>query len=71
MNVRSQDLPRAYVINGAFYLIKPSTLRATRSFFSDDMLPLIMLDPGEDIDIDTEMDWRLAQMHLDSAGWQQ
>jgi CMP-N-acetylneuraminic acid synthetase len=71
LNVRSQDLPRAYAINGAFYLIKPSTLRATRSFFSDDMLPLTMLDPGEDIDIDTEMDWRLAQMHLDSMGRQQ
>lgn len=67
-NVRSQDLPPAFAINGAFYLIQSSALRTARSFFSDEMIPLAMLDPGEDIDIDTEQDWRAAQMHLDSTG---
>lgn len=66
LHARSQDLPPAYAINGAFYLIKPRILRAARSFFSEDMIPLLMLDPGEDIDIDTERDWNIAQMHLGS-----
>ncbi len=68
LNVRSQDLPPAYVINGAFYLIRPVSLRAARSFFSDDMVPLIMLGPGEDIDIDTEQDWNIAQIYTGSKG---
>lgn len=66
LHVRSQDLPPAYAINGAFYLIKPGSLRAARSFFSDDMIPLIMDGPGEDIDIDTERDWNIAQIHAAS-----
>lgn len=68
LHVRSQDLPPAYAINGAFYLIKPGSLRAARSFFSDDMIPLIMLGPGEDIDIDTEQDWNIAQIYVGSKG---
>ena len=66
LHVRSQDLPPAYAINGAFYLIKPGSLRAARSFFSDDMIPLIMDGAGEDIDIDTERDWNIAQIHAAS-----
>ena len=69
LHVRSQDLPPAYTVNGAFYLIDPAGLRAARSFFSDDMVPLVMHEPGEDIDIDTEWDWRVAEMSL-SPGWQ-
>ena len=44
----------------------PGSLRAARSFFSEDMIPLMMLEPGEDIDIDTERDWLMAQLHVDS-----
>jgi CMP-N,N'-diacetyllegionaminic acid synthase len=62
--VRSQDLPPAYVINGAFYLIAPDGLRAERSFFSEDMLPLVMDAPEEGIDIDTEWDWSIAEMRV-------
>jgi CMP-N-acetylneuraminic acid synthetase len=68
LHVRSQDLPPAYAINGAFYLIKPDSLRAARSFFSDDMIPLTMLEPGEDVDIDTDEDWRIAQILAGSKG---
>jgi CMP-N,N'-diacetyllegionaminic acid synthase len=62
--VRSQDLPPAYVINGAFYLVDPARLRSARSFFSDDMVPLVMDSPEESIDIDTEWDWRVAEMRI-------
>ncbi len=64
LNVRSQDLPAAYVINGAFYLSSPKALRDRRSFFSDDMVPLVMTEPEEAIDIDSEWDWKIAQAML-------
>jgi len=37
LHLRSQELPPAYVVNGAFYLIGPEELRRRRSFFSDAM----------------------------------
>ncbi len=61
---RSQDLPPAYALNGAFYLIAPDELRALRSFGSEATMPLIIADPAESIDIDTEWDWKLAQALL-------
>jgi N-acylneuraminate cytidylyltransferase len=64
LELRSQDLPAAYTINGALYLAAPDHLRKHRSFYSTDMAPLIMDTVGEDIDIDTEWDWRLAQATL-------
>jgi CMP-N,N'-diacetyllegionaminic acid synthase len=61
--VRSQDLPPAYIINGAFYVVEPQYLRTKRSFFSDDMVPLVM--PAEEgIDIDTEWDWNVAETYV-------
>ena len=64
LHLRSQDLPPAYVVNGAFYLIKPEDLRQARSFFSDGMVPLVIDGPIEDIDIDTEFDWLIAEASL-------
>jgi len=61
MRLRSQDLPPAYVFNGAFYLIDPEELRRQRSFYSDDMQPLVMSEPEESIDIDTDWDWKMAE----------
>lgn len=61
---RSQDLPPAYVVNGSFYLISPDDLRELRSFFSGEMVPLIIGDRDECIDIDTERDWRIAELVL-------
>jgi CMP-N,N'-diacetyllegionaminic acid synthase len=66
-DLRSQDLPPAYVINGAFYLIAPFQLRTGRSFTSADMTPLVMNQPGEALDIDTEWDWQLAESLLASG----
>jgi len=64
LKLRSQDLPPAYEINGALYVVAPGHLRKHRSFYSTDMVPLIMDAAGEDIDIDTERDWRLAEATL-------
>ncbi len=64
---RSQDLPPAYVVNGAFYLIAPEDLRKLRSFYSDTMVPLVMDKPEENMDIDTEWDWKIAEAILNSS----
>lgn len=64
LQLRSQDLPPACVVNGAFYLIAPSDLREHRSLFKSDMVPLLIDEPEENLDIDTEWDWRLAEAIL-------
>lgn len=62
LNLRSQDLPPAYVINGALYLTTPDRLRADRSFFYGELTqPLVVERAEEGLDIDTEWDFRLAQ----------
>jgi N-acylneuraminate cytidylyltransferase len=62
--MRSQDLPPAYVLNGAVYLISPRDLRARRSFLGGDVVPLIMQDRRESLDIDSEWDWKVAELLL-------
>lgn len=61
---RSQDLPPAYVINGALYLASPAYLRQHGSFLGNDTVPLVMDDARESLDIDTEWDWMLAETLL-------
>jgi CMP-N,N'-diacetyllegionaminic acid synthase len=58
---RSQELPPAYVVTGAFYLIRPDELRNERSFRTESTAPLIIEEPAECIDIDTEWDWKIAE----------
>jgi CMP-N,N'-diacetyllegionaminic acid synthase len=62
VELRSQDLPAAYVVNGAFYLISPDALRNLHSFISDDALPLVIDEPQECLDIDSEWDWKMAEL---------
>lgn len=66
INRRSQDLPPAYEVNGAFYLISPSDLRKFRSFYAPQAQALIVDDPREAIDIDTQSDWVRAEAALES-----
>ena len=61
---RSQDLPPAYVLNGAFFLISPQSMRKERSFLSENMVPLIFEEPEESIDLDNEWDWMIAESFL-------
>lgn len=60
-HMRSQDLPLAYVVNGAFYLISPKDLRTKKSFHPENILPLVIDKYEEGLDIDTEWDWRIAE----------
>lgn len=61
---RSQDLPPAYVINGALYIAGPTYLKQQCSFLGQDTVPLVMEDLREALDIDTEWDWMLAETLL-------
>lgn len=67
IDFRSQDLPPAYTVNGAFYLIAPAELRKHKSFYTKHMVPLIVDRPEEAVDIDTEWDWRHAEAMLPKA----
>ena len=64
LHLRSQDLPPAYVVTGGLYLISPSDLRETRTFFTPDAVPLITDDLCESIDIDNSSDWLMAEAIL-------
>jgi CMP-N-acetylneuraminic acid synthetase len=64
---RSQDLQPAYTLNGAIYLATPVTLRQYRTFVTRSTIPLIMGDPAEALDIDTWLDWQLAECILKSS----
>ena len=64
LETRSQDLPKAYVVNGCFYLISPVNLRAGQSFTDSETIPLVIDSPSEALDIDTEWDWQLAEFAL-------
>jgi CMP-N,N'-diacetyllegionaminic acid synthase len=60
---RSQDLPEVYLPNGSFYLVSARNLKLTKSFFGSINVPLETRYP-ENIDIDTEADFELAEREL-------
>ena len=64
LHLRSQDLPPAYALNGAFYLVGPDRLRRDRSFHGGDIAPLVFEEPRESLDIDTEEDWKVVESYL-------
>lgn len=68
---RSQELPEAFVINGCLYLISPSLLREKKSFFDSSARPLVIESFQEDLDIDTEKDWQLAERLVNGSGHSQ
>ncbi|MBV6285938.1 cytidylyltransferase domain-containing protein [Pseudomonas aegrilactucae] len=62
---RSQDLQPAFALNGSIYLISPGTLRQQRRFVGPGVLPLVIAEPIESLDIDTPDDWELAVYALE------
>lgn len=63
---RSQDLPPVYVVNGSFYLISPTELRACRSFTGEKAVALLIEPKKEALDIDTDFDWLCATASLNN-----
>jgi CMP-N,N'-diacetyllegionaminic acid synthase len=64
LSMRSQDLPLAYVINGCLYIATPSHLKINHSFFGNDIVPLLVSQHKEALDIDSEWDWEIAEAIL-------
>ena len=62
INDETEGSRKTFCINGCFYLIAPSELKEEKSFFSNSMRPLIITDPIESLDIDTEWDFKIAEM---------
>ena len=58
--MRRQDAPPAWEFNGAVYIINPEAIRAKKFSEMDRRLPYPM--PRErSVDIDTLLDWTLAE----------
>lgn len=59
-NVRSQDLPTYYRINGALYIFKRSYVGKLSDIYNDKGIAFISTE-GTDVDIDTLQDFKFAE----------
>jgi CMP-N-acetylneuraminic acid synthetase len=63
---RRQDMSRQFVLNGAIYIAATARLHAARSFLVPGVVGYPM--PAErSVDIDTMLDWRVAEMLLNTG----
>lgn len=60
---RRQDLPKFYHLNGAIYVVDVPLFREKKKFVYSDTVPYIM-DHVSSLDIDTMMDFQLAEAML-------
>ncbi|MBF0159891.1 MAG: acylneuraminate cytidylyltransferase family protein [Magnetococcales bacterium] len=63
---RRQDLPQAYTLNGAVFVARTDWLRQQRSFLTPESRGFVM-PPERSIDIDSELDFALAELLLQST----
>ena len=63
LNLRSQDLPPAYVLNGNLYLIASNTLRKSKQIILPNTRAIVVESVIESLDIDTEEDWFVAEAY--------
>ncbi|ANH68938.1 cytidylyltransferase domain-containing protein [Mitsuaria sp. 7] len=66
--LRSQDLTPAYALNGALYVIPAEDARTARPIVRPGVLPFVMTDARESLDIDTADDWALASHWANAPG---
>ena len=63
---RRQDLPQAYVLNGALYLARTDWLRDRQSFLGPETLGYVM-PPERSVDLDTPRDWRWVEYLIEQG----
>ena len=63
-NLRSQDLPTYYRLNGAIYIYEVKFLRDQKSLFPGIDCIAYIMDKNESLDIDSEIDFQLAEIIL-------
>ena len=68
LNKRSQDLPKYYRLNGAIYICKIDKFLQNRGFFFKDKVFAYIMDKKDSVDIDEEIDFKLAQFCLTLQG---
>lgn len=62
---RRQELPKVFVPNGAIFISSPETLKKFLNFFCDKTFPYLM--PVErSVDIDTELDFKIAEFFIEN-----
>lgn len=61
INARSQDLEKHYHDAGQFYVFRTDAFRKNKNLMLGNILPLV-LDEMEVQDIDTEEDWKMAEL---------
>jgi CMP-N,N'-diacetyllegionaminic acid synthase len=64
---RRQDLPPAFVLNGALYLARTDWLLRRGDFVGPDTLGYVM-PPERSVDIDTPQDWRWVEHLMRESG---
>ncbi len=64
LNKRSQDLDKYYRLNGAIYICKTEKLLREKSFFLQDNIFAYTMDKKSSIDIDEDIDFKLAEVLL-------
>ena len=60
---RRQDLPEIYRINGAIYIVKTQILIESKTFEPENLTGYIM-DESSSIDIDTDLDFKIAEVMI-------
>jgi CMP-N-acetylneuraminic acid synthetase len=64
LNKRSQDLETYYRLNGAIYICKKDKLLEEKTFFIKDNIFAYVMDRKNSIDIDEEIDFKMAEFFL-------
>jgi N-acylneuraminate cytidylyltransferase len=64
LRMRRQDLPTAFLPNGAIYISTPQSLKNNASFYTDKTIPFLM-PPQRSVDIDSELDFMLAELLIE------
>jgi len=62
LNKRSQDLDKYYRLNGAIYICKTEKLLEEKRFFLKDNIFAYVMDRKSSIDIDEEIDFKMAEV---------
>jgi CMP-N-acetylneuraminic acid synthetase len=62
VNKRSQDLQQYYRLNGAIYIVKIDMFLQEKSFFLKENIFAYIMSQEKSVDIDTELDFKLAQL---------
>jgi len=63
-SLRAQDLEPALAVNGSLYLIKTDVLQKTKTFMPAATAGVVMDAPLDNLDIDTEFDWLVAEQAI-------